>query len=65
MEVAKLASINTLHNLLFLNLFIAVSMVAALGNAMRTSDAMCSVDSRCPVFAIAGGMNVFNYKQYV
>jgi hypothetical protein len=46
---AESACVNTLrstdHNPLFLNPFIAVSMVAALGNAMPTRDAICSVDA--------------------
>jgi hypothetical protein len=62
-EGTKLASVNTLrstgHNPLFLNPFIAVCMVTALGNAI------CSVDNRCPGFslsfvAIADDMKVFN-----
>jgi hypothetical protein len=69
MEGAKSASINTKgcthHNPLFLNPLIAVSIIAALGNAMPTSDAMCFVNGHCPgislsFIAITDAMYVFN-----
>jgi hypothetical protein len=68
-EGAKSACVNTLrstgHSPLFLNPFITVCTVVALGNAMPTSDAICSVDSRYLGFslsfvAIIDDMNVFN-----
>jgi hypothetical protein len=66
-EGAKLACVmrSTGHNPQFLNPFIAVCMVAALGNTMPTSDTICSVDSHCPGFslsfvAIAEDKNVFS-----
>jgi hypothetical protein len=67
MDEAKSSSVNTQrstgHSPLFRNPFIAVSIVAALGNDMPTRDAICSV--RCAGFslsfdAIADAMYAFS-----
>jgi hypothetical protein len=69
MEGEKSASINTKgcthHNPLFLNPFIAISIIAALRNGMPTSAAVCFVDSHYPgtslsFIAITDAMYVFS-----